>query len=62
MNRHKKNMKPNSNVVSAPSEPSQGEGGIVRFWVSFLLCLVALGLVSSLMLTGLFLLMGYRVF
>ena len=34
---------------------------LVRFWLCFILCLTVLGLVSGLMLVGLFLLMGYRI-
>jgi hypothetical protein len=55
-------MKIGPNVVSASSEPSQGINSLVRFWACFFLCLIVLGIISGLMLAGLFLLMGYRVF
>jgi hypothetical protein len=54
-------MKNSPNVVSAPPEPSPGGSSLVRFWACFVLCLAALGLVSGLMLVGLFLLMGYHI-
>ena len=55
-------MKNSPNVVSASPEKSHGLDSRVQFWACFLLSLVALGLISGLMLAGLFLLMGYHVF
>lgn len=49
---------PSPDVAEAP----HGFDSIVRFWACFLVCLVALGIISGLMLAGLFLLMGYKVF
>ena len=34
----------------------------LRFWACYIVGLVALGVISALMLTGFFLLMGYHVF
>jgi hypothetical protein len=59
---HDNDMETGSNVLSASSEPSHGAVRLLRFWASFLLCLVVLGLISGLMLAGLFVLMGYRMF
>jgi hypothetical protein len=53
---------PSPNVVSAPSQPPQGFNSLVQFWACFFLCLIALGIISGLMLAGLFLFMGYKVF
>jgi hypothetical protein len=55
-------MKTVPNVVSAPAKPPQDVRGLLRFWACFFLCLVVLGIISGLMLAGLFLVMGYRVF
>jgi hypothetical protein len=55
-------MKIGPNVVSAPSQPPQGLNSLLQFWACFFLCLIVLGIISGLMLAGLFLLMGYRVF
>ena len=55
-------MKNSPNVAPASSAPSPGINSTVRFWVCFLLCGAALGLISGLMLVGLFLVMGYRIF
>jgi len=49
-------------VPAAPAEAPHGFDSIVRFWACFLVCLVVLGVISGLMLAGLFLLMGYHVF
>jgi len=59
---HNESMKNSPNVVSASSEQPQGMNSLVRFWLCFLLCLAALGIISGLMLVGLFALMGYRIF
>jgi hypothetical protein len=53
-------MKNGPNVAS-PKRP-RGLDSLVRFWACFFLCLVILGIISGLLLGGLFLLMGYRVF
>jgi hypothetical protein len=53
-------MKNGANRV--PSQPPRGLESLVRFWACFFLCLVILGIISGLLLGGLFLLMGYRVF
>ena len=55
-------MKNSPNAAPAPPESTQGFNSLARFWACFIFCLVALGIVSALMLAGLFLLMGYRVF
>jgi len=55
-------MKNGPNVVSASPDTSQGINSLARFWACFFFCLIALGFISGLMLAGLFLLMGYRVF
>jgi hypothetical protein len=55
-------MKNSPNVVPESSEQSQGIHGLVRFWACFLITLAALGLISGLMLVGLFLVMGYGFF
>ncbi|MGD0815204.1 MAG: hypothetical protein ABSA83_16520 [Verrucomicrobiota bacterium] len=44
------------------SDSPHGFDSLVRFWACFFLCLIALGIISGLMLGGLFLLMGYRMF
>jgi hypothetical protein len=62
MARQSNGMKSSPNVVSASSGQPQDGSGVVRFWVCFFLCLLALGIISGLMLAGFFLLMGYRVF
>jgi hypothetical protein len=56
----RKKMKNGANRV--PSQPPRGLDSLVRFWACFFLCLVILGIISGLLLGGLFLLMGYRVF
>jgi hypothetical protein len=49
--------------VPVPSEPQENRAAsLIRFWACFFVCLVVLGIISGLMLAGLFLLMGYRVF
>jgi hypothetical protein len=60
--RPKPPSKPDEEMPSAPArENAGGIKSLVRFWVCFLLCLAGLGIVSGLMLVGLFLLMGYRI-
>jgi hypothetical protein len=54
-------MKNSPDVVPDSSGSPQGINSLVRFWLFFILCLAALGLVSGLMLVGLFLLMGYHI-
>jgi hypothetical protein len=63
----KNDMKNSPNVVPAPApaeqpQPQEGPNTLVRFWACFFLCLAVLGFVSGLMLAGLFLLMGYKIF
>jgi hypothetical protein len=41
---------------------TQRPNTLLRFWLCFFCCLIVLGIISGLMLAGLFLLMGYRVF
>jgi hypothetical protein len=53
---------PADGPAPVPDEAPHGFDSIVRFWACFLVCLVALGIISGLMLFGLFLLMGYHVF
>jgi len=55
-------MKNSLNVASAASEAAPGLNNVLRFWACFFFCLLALGLISGLLLAGVFLLMGYRVF
>lgn len=52
----------NSQTTSSTPTTETGLNTIVRFWACFAVCLVALALISGLMLTGFFLLMGYHVF
>jgi hypothetical protein len=48
---------------TVPNEPAPAHSQyLARFWVCFAVCLVALAVISGMMLAGLFLLMGYRVF
>ena len=51
---------PNNETVAA--KPSQGSDTLLSFWVSFIVSLIGLGIISALMLAGLFLLMGYHIF
>jgi predicted lipid-binding transport protein (Tim44 family) len=47
-------------VRAEPPPPAQPRH-LARFWGSFFLCLVVLGLIAGLMLAGLFMLMGFHV-
>jgi hypothetical protein len=55
-------MKNGPNVVPASPAPPPRLNSVLRFWACFILSLAILGIISGLMLTGFFLLMGYHVF
>lgn len=51
--------------TDAPKNPDQirdATDNLIRFWGSFIFCLIVLGIISAAMLYGLFLLMGYHIF
>lgn len=53
-------MKNSPDVPASPAE-AHGFNSLIRFWVCFLVCLGVVGLISGLMLVGLFLIMGYKI-